>query len=95
MAAYFIVNLEVTNRKGFEKYRRTVPPIVSKYGGKYVARGGDFQVLEGNWRPKRVIILEFPSMEHAREFYDSEDYKPFLALRASSTNSEVVLVDGI
>lgn len=95
MAAYFIVNIEITDRVGFGKYAKTVPPIVEKYGGKYIVRGGDFQVLEGDWTPKRVVMLEFPSLEKAQEFYSSKDYQPFLELRTASTHSEVVLVEGL
>ncbi len=95
MSAYFIVNIEVTDRKGFEEYRRTVPEVLAKYGGEYIARGGEFEVLEGDWNPKRVVLLVFPSMEQARKFYHSEDYRPLLELRKSSTHSEVVLADGV
>ena len=95
MAAYFIVNLDVKNPKGFRQYSKAAPSIVAKYGGKYIVRGGECNALEGDWKPVMVVLLEFPSMEQARQFYDSEEYKPLLALRKESTVSQVVLVDGV
>ena len=95
MAAYFIINLKVTDPKGFHRYSKAVLAIVTKYGGKFIVRGGELNALEGNWKPVTVAVLEFPSMAHARQFYDSEDYKPLLALRKETTDSEVVLVDGV
>ena len=95
MAAYFIVNLNVTNPKGFHRYSKAAPSVVAKYGGKYIVRGGEFKTLEGDWNPVMVVVLEFPSMERARQFYDSEEYEPLLALRKESTDSQVVLVDGV
>lgn len=95
MTAYFIVNLEVTSPRAFTEYSKKAPEIVSSYGGKYLVRGGEAELLEGAWQPKKVVILEFPSMARARKFYHSEDYKPLLALRAGSTHSEVVLVEGV
>lgn len=95
MAAYFILTIEVTDLRGFGKYLKRVPPVIDKYGGKYIVRGGDFDVLEGGRNSPIVAVLEFPSMEKAREFYHSEDYQPLLDLRIASTHSEVVLVDGV
>ena len=95
MAAYFILTLKVTHLRGFGKYLKKVLPVLDKYGGRYLVHGGEFEVLEGGWNPSRVALLEFPSMEKAQEFYRSEDYKPLLDLRMSSTHSKVVLVDGV
>lgn len=95
MAAYFILTIEVTDLRRFAKYLKEVRPVLEKYKGKYIVRGGKFEVLEGEKDPAIVAVLEFPSMEAAREFYYSEDYKPLLDLRAASTHSEVVLVDGL
>lgn len=95
MAAYFILTIEVTDLRRFGKYLKLVRPVLDKYGGKYLVRGGKFEMLEGGWNPPLVAVLEFPSMEKAREFYRSEDYKPLLDLRTASTNSKVVLVEGV
>ena len=94
MPAYFVVDIEVTDAQGFEDYRQRVVEVVEAYGGKYLVSGGKFEVLEGQWQPKRVVVLEFPSMERALEFYHSERYAPLLKLRLDSTRSDLVLVDG-
>ena len=65
MPSYFIVDNEVTDRAGFEEYRKQVPGTVEKYGGKFLVRGGQMQALEGDWKPKRIVVTEFPSIEQA------------------------------
>ncbi len=75
MAAYFVVDLEITNPAGFEEYRRLVPPVIAKYDGRYLVRGGAFEVLEGEWKPKRLTVIEFPSAARAKEFYSSKEYR--------------------
>ena len=94
MSAYIIVDIEVTDPGPYEDYRNQVPPLVAKYGGKYLVRGGSFEILEGDWSPKRLVVLEFPSIETAKEFYDSDEYRPVKAIRLKSTNSNMVLVEG-
>ena len=76
MSAYVIVDIEVTDPEAYEDYRSQVPALVAKHGGKYLVRGGPFEILEGDWSLNRLIVLEFPSMEAAKEFYDSEEYRP-------------------
>ena len=81
MPAYFIVDVEVTDPAGFEEYRKLVPGTVQKYGGRFLVRGGAVESLEGDWQPKRVVVLEFPSLEQAKRWYNSEDYRDPKALR--------------
>ncbi len=95
MAAYFIVELEVTDPTPFEEYRKQVSPTIEKYGGRYVVRGGKYETLEGGWTPKRVVVLEFPSMEQAKRWYDSPEYKPLLALRLRTWKSKMIRVEGV
>ncbi len=95
MAAYFIVDLAVTDREVFEEYRGKVGATLEKYGGKYLVRGGAFEKVEGDWTPTRLVILEFESMERAKEFYYSEEYKGIMAIRHRSANTNVVLVEGL
>jgi uncharacterized protein (DUF1330 family) len=95
MPAYFIVDNEVTDPAGFEAYRTQVPSTVEKYGGKFLVRGGQLQALEGDWKPKRVVVTEFPSIEQARRWYDSEEYRPLKALRLRTARGSVVLVEGV
>ena len=94
MAAYVIVDIEVTNPEAFEEYRQRVPPLIAKYGGKYLARGGEMEKVEGDWSPTRIVVLEFESMERVKEFYYSEEYAPRKKLRLSATKSNMVIVEG-
>jgi uncharacterized protein (DUF1330 family) len=95
MPAYFIVDNEVTDPAGFEEYRKQVPATLEKYGGKILVRGGQFQTLEGDWQPKRLVVTVFPSLEHARRWYDSEEYRPLKALRMRTARGSLVLVEGV
>ncbi len=95
MAAYLIVDIDVTDPGAYEEYRSLVPPLVDKYGGKYLVRGGAFETLEGNWTPRRLAVLEFESAERAKQFYNSEDYEPVKQIRLRATNSNMVLVEGV
>jgi uncharacterized protein (DUF1330 family) len=96
MAAYVIGRLEMRDPSWIEKYRATVPSIVSKHGGKYLVRGGKMETLEGQAPlPTSFVVLEFPSMDQARAFYHDPAYAPFIALRQSGSNLEMVLVDGL
>ena len=95
MPAYFIVDNEVTDSAGFEEYRKQVAVTVEKYGGRFLVRGGQIQALEGDWRPERIVVTEFPSIEQARRWYDSEEYRPLKALRSRSARGSVVLVEGV
>ena len=94
MPAYIIVNIEVTDPAGFERYRAAVPPVIAAHGGRYLIRGGDLHVMEGAPDWKRLVVLEFPSLAAARGFYDSADYAPLLALRLASSRNEMVMVEG-
>lgn len=94
MPAYVIVDIEVTDAGAFEDYRKQVPATVQKYGGRFLVRGGAMEVIEGEWRPKRVVVLEFPSLEQARRWYDSEEYRAPKALRLRTSRANIVLVEG-
>lgn len=95
MAAYVLADIEVTDPATYEEYRRQVLPVVQKYGGRFVARGGRVEPKEGGWTPKRMIILEFPSMERALQWYDSADYGPLIALRQKASKGRLVIVEGV
>jgi uncharacterized protein (DUF1330 family) len=94
MAGYLIANIEVKDPAKFEEYRQKVVPVIQKFGGRYLVRGGDVRRLEGNLPLKRLVVLEFPTIEAAQQFYDSAEYEPILKLRLSSTQSDLVLVQG-
>jgi uncharacterized protein (DUF1330 family) len=95
MSAYLIVDLDARDPAGLEEYRQQVPATIAKYGGRYLVRGGKFETLEGNWQPKRVVVLEFPSVEQAKRWYDSAEYRPLKAMRFKASNSNMVLVEGV
>ena len=95
MSAYFIVDLEVTDPAGIEEYRKQVPATIAKYGGRYLVRGGKHETLEGDWRPGRVVLLEFPSAEQAKRWYDSEEYRGPKTLRFKTARTNLVLVEGV
>jgi uncharacterized protein (DUF1330 family) len=94
MPGYVIAEVEVTDPATYEEYRKRVPAIVAQYGGKYLVRGGAVEFKEGGWNPKRLVVLEFASLEQARKWYHSPEYAPVLALRLKAARSKMVLVEG-
>lgn len=94
MPGYVIADVEVTDPVAYEEYRKLVPATVAKYGGRYLVRGGAHEVREGDWRPTRVVVLEFPSVADARRWYDSEEYRPARAIRHRAARSSVLIVEG-
>jgi len=95
MAAYVIVDLDVKNAAALENYRAKVPDTIAKYGGRFLVRGGAHEVIEGNWRPKRVVVLEFPSMDALKRWYNSPDYKPLIAERKAAAATDLIAVEGL
>ena len=95
MAAYVIGEIEVTDPALYEEYRKQVMAVVTKYGGKFIVRGGKVETLEGGWAPKRFVALEFPSMEQAQKWYRSSDYAPLITLRQRASRGRLVLVEGV
>jgi uncharacterized protein (DUF1330 family) len=95
MAAYVIADIEVLESEGFEEYRRLVPATITAHGGRYLARGGATEVLEGTWSPKRCVILEFPDMDRFRAWWSSPEYQPLRALRERCTKSHLVVTQGL
>lgn len=94
MPAYLLANIRVHDTERYQEYVAHVPALIAKHGGKYRVRGGDAEVLEGEWSPDRFVIIEFPDRAAALAFYGDPDYKPYRTLRQSLTDSNVILVDG-
>ena len=94
MAAYVIADIEVTDPAGYEEYRRQVLAVVTKYGGRFVVRGGRIDAREGGWQPQRIVVVEFPSLEQAQKWYDSPEYAPLIRLRQKASKGRLILVEG-
>jgi uncharacterized protein (DUF1330 family) len=95
MAAYLIVNTDIHDPALYEQYKAGVPALIKKHGGEYLARGGEFEVFEGAWHPKRVVLLRFPSLEAARALLNDPNYQPFKKIRHSAAHADIVGVEGL
>lgn len=95
MPAYVIAHIDVKDPVRYEDYKRMSPISIEKFGGRFIARGGKTETLEGTWQPKRLVLLEFPSVERAREWWASEDYAPAKALRQATSTGDMVIVEGL
>jgi uncharacterized protein (DUF1330 family) len=95
MTAYLLADIEVTDPQAYEGYKKGVTASIAAFGGRYIARGGKTEVLEGRWTPKRLVIVEFSSIEKLREWYDSAEYRPFRDLRQKCAQSNLVMTDGL
>ena len=95
MSVYAVVNIRITDPDRYAEYREKAPPTIARYGGKYLARGGGVEVLEGGWNPQRLVILEWESMERFNEWYDSPEYAPLKRLRGETTISDFVVIEGL
>jgi len=94
MRGYIIVDIVVHDPVAYEPYKQMAQAAVAQYGGRYIVRGGPVDVREGSWNPSRVVVVEFPSVEQARAFYESPEYAPALAIRKSVATSNLVIVEG-
>jgi len=95
MTAYVIVEIEVTDPVRYEDYKKIAPAIVESFGGKYLARGGRTEALEGDWSPSRLVILQFDSVEQAKKWVNSPEYSEARKMRLSTTNSKMVVIEGV
>ncbi len=94
MPAYVIARVDVTDPEQYAKYRAVTPGAVAAFGGKFIVRGGAIETLEGPEETRRVVVIEFESMEKARAFYNSEKYQAAIKLRQPASDAQLVLVDG-
>ena len=95
MSAFILVDITVKNLEEYKEYLEKVPPFVAKHGGGYLVRGGEHRTLEGDWSPNRLVIIEFPSREAALAFHRDPGYQPVKAIRTRTTESKLIVVDGI
>jgi uncharacterized protein (DUF1330 family) len=94
MSAYIIVEIEITDPVGYEDYKKQAAATVHNYDGKYIVRGGKTEVLEGDWIPKRIVVLEFPTMKRAKEWLTCEEYREPRKMRHRTAKTNMILVDG-
>ena len=96
MAAYLVVDTNITNPELYERYKVIAKPLVEKYGGEYLARGGKLSVKEDTlWAPIRMVLVRFPSMQDAETFYQSDDYQDILKISKQSADRTVIILEGI
>ncbi len=95
MPAYVIADVrQALDQEALVEYRRGNTESVARHGGHFVVRGGDMEVLEGDWDTRRIVVMEFPDMAAARGWYESDDYAPLKALRQSASETNIILVEG-
>ena len=94
MPAYIVVEVEVEDPVRYEDYKAMVPPSLGPYGGRFIVRGGKVETLEGDWAPKRFVMVEFPSVEKAKAWWDSAEYKDAKALRQATAKTQMIVVEG-
>jgi uncharacterized protein (DUF1330 family) len=93
--AYVIAMVEIKDPVRYEDYRKLVLPTITAYGGRFVARGGQTEVLEGPWTPKRVVIVEFPSLDRAKAWWASPEYAEAKAIRQATSDSTLIAIEGV
>jgi uncharacterized protein (DUF1330 family) len=95
MPAYLIAEVEVTNPAGYAEYSKVVPATVEKYGGRFLVRGGKAHPLEGDWPERRRVVIEFPSIEKAKAWWDSPEYAKPMAMRRAASNGRLIFLEGV
>lgn len=95
MAAYLIVDITVLDEQRYADYRARVTDSIRQYGGEYLVRGGKLERLEGDWQPSRLVVVKFQSIDAAKKWWSSEDYAELKALRQATTETEMIVVEGI
>jgi uncharacterized protein (DUF1330 family) len=95
LPAFVIANVNVLDPVRYEDYKRLVPGTLARFGGRFIARGGQVDVLEGDWQPNRLVILEFPSVEKARAWWSSPEYAEARALRQATSKGTLLILEGL
>jgi uncharacterized protein (DUF1330 family) len=93
--AFVIIDLSIHNKEGIVEYQKLAPLTITAFDGKFVARGGQTTTLEGDWKPERMVIIEFPSVERANEWWNSEMYSKAKLIRQKTANTKMIIVEGI
>jgi uncharacterized protein (DUF1330 family) len=94
MPAYIVVDVSIHNAENYEDYKKLTPASIAAYGGKFIVRGGKTETLEGDWQPGRMVVIEFPTVERAKQWWASEEYAPAKALRQANAETKMILLEG-
>ncbi|MGH7662336.1 MAG: DUF1330 domain-containing protein [Vulcanimicrobiaceae bacterium] len=95
MKAYVIGDIEMHDSARYDEYRKQVLPTIEKYGGRFLVRGGAAETLEGDWKPRRIVVLEFPDMSALKAWYNSPEYAPLIELRQSASRGSLIAMEGV
>ncbi|MGQ0827777.1 MAG: DUF1330 domain-containing protein [Bacteroidota bacterium] len=94
MPAYIIVEVKVNDPKEYEEYKKLTPGSISAYDGRFIIRGGKTETLEGEWKPERIVVLEFPTAERAKQWWGSTEYAPAKSIRQRTAITKMIVVEG-
>jgi len=94
MPGYVIVEIDVLDSAGYEEYKNQAGATVTAYGGKYIVRGGATETLEGDWKPKRLVVLEFESVQRAKDWWNSQEYRELKKMRQRTAQAKMIVVEG-
>ncbi len=95
MSAYVLIDIDIVDPVGFEKYRQHVVEMVKKYGGKYIVASESIETLEGDWKPNRIVMIEFESMQRARDWLNCDEYRAIAPIRHRTARTKMILVEGV
>ena len=95
MSAFVIVEIAIHDQEKYREYIQLAPPSIAHYGGKYIARGGKTISLEGNWNPERMVILSFPSVKSAQDWWNSEEYARAKTIRHQTATTKMLILEGL
>ncbi|MBL8076461.1 MAG: DUF1330 domain-containing protein [Anaerolineales bacterium] len=95
MTAYVILDIDVHDPAQYEEYKKLSPASIATYGGKFIVRGGKTETLEGDWSPSRLVVLQFESVDRAKAWINSEEYREARAMRHRTSTSQAVVVEGL
>ncbi len=94
MSVYVIMNVDVKDPAAYEEFKTRVPALIHKYGGEYLVRGGKFVIIEGGWKPSRLVVVRLPDISSAQALYNDPEYQPLKALRQRVARMDIVAVEG-
>jgi uncharacterized protein (DUF1330 family) len=95
MPAYVIVEVAIHDPVAYEEYKHLTPPAIAAFDGRFVVRGGRIQTMEGDWYPERIVVLEFPTVDRANEWWNSEQYTQAKTIRQRAANTRMIIVEGV